>query len=60
MNRLQGRGNVTLISVCMVYTSIEWADLLFHPEFASQEGYHGSVWESGLSEDKSLIILFYW
>ena len=38
--------------------AIERADLFFHPDLGSQEGYHGSVWESELGEDKSLIISF--
>ena len=31
---------------------------LFHLGLGGQEGYHGSVWESELWEDKSLIIFF--
>ena len=38
--------------------AIERAEQLFHPDLGSQEGYHGSVWESELCEDKSLIIFF--
>ena len=38
--------------------AIEGAEQLFHPDLGSQEGYHGSVWESELCEDKSLIIFF--
>ena len=58
MNRLQEKRNVSLISVCMGSIAIERADLLLHPALGSQEGYHGSVWESELCEDKSLIIFF--
>ena len=31
---------------------------LFHPGISSHEGYHGSVSESKLCEDRSLIIFF--
>ena len=31
---------------------------LFHTGFSSQEGYHGSVQESELCEDRSLITFF--
>ena len=31
---------------------------LFHTGFSSQEGYHSSVYESELCEDRSLIVFF--